>query len=171
MNIKGKLHLFHSPLIGSTSHTTRHCVRIETIDECSSNPCLNGGTCEDEVNFYTCTCPLGFTGDRCETNIHSCYGEICSSNGILQIDLHSFSCICAGGYTGQRCELEFDECSSSPCLNGGTCEDGFNSYTCECANEATGDSCEIGINNHDTIWVNDCQQIICKNDGNSDSHF
>ena len=31
----------------------------EEIRECESSPCLNGGTCRDEVNYYACICPAG----------------------------------------------------------------------------------------------------------------
>ncbi len=31
----------------------------EDINECSSNPCLNGGDCDHGINSYTCTCPPG----------------------------------------------------------------------------------------------------------------
>ena len=34
-------------------------------DECSSNPCLNGGTCVDQVNGYLCNCTDAYTGPRC----------------------------------------------------------------------------------------------------------
>lgn len=40
-------------------------------DECESNPCLNGATCKDEVGSYTCQCPPGFNGTRCETGINT----------------------------------------------------------------------------------------------------
>jgi len=36
------------------------------IDECDPNPCLNGGTCTDGVNSYTCACIDGFTGEDCQ---------------------------------------------------------------------------------------------------------
>ena len=37
------------------------------INECSSNPCMNGATCTDAVNSYTCACVPGYTGTHCET--------------------------------------------------------------------------------------------------------
>ncbi|KAK3740125.1 hypothetical protein QZH41_001273 [Actinostola sp. cb2023] len=40
----------------------KHCEH--EINECSSNPCLNGGVCM--ANRYQCSCPDGFNGSRCE---------------------------------------------------------------------------------------------------------
>ena len=114
------------------------------IDECESDPCLNGGTCEDAVNSYSCTCPSSeLTGDRCETNIHSCYGIICENNGTFVVWMNSSHCDCLDGFTGQRCE-NIDECFSSPCDNGGTCIDGINSFQCNCTDGFSGDRCETG---------------------------
>lgn len=34
--------------------------------ECVSNPCKNGGTCHEHINYYRCECPLGTTGPDCD---------------------------------------------------------------------------------------------------------
>lgn len=36
------------------------------IDECLSNPCHNGATCSDVIDFYNCSCIPGFDGVNCE---------------------------------------------------------------------------------------------------------
>ena len=36
------------------------------INECSNNGCMNGATCTDAVNAYTCACVAGYTGQHCE---------------------------------------------------------------------------------------------------------
>ena len=46
-------------------------ISVADIDECSSNPCLNGATCTDAVNQYTCSCVAGYTGTHCETGTSS----------------------------------------------------------------------------------------------------
>ena len=36
------------------------------IDECANTPCAHGGTCNDGINTYSCTCVLGYKGSDCE---------------------------------------------------------------------------------------------------------
>ena len=38
------------------------------IDECEPKPCLNGGSCQDGINSYKCTCVAGFDGNNCENS-------------------------------------------------------------------------------------------------------
>ncbi|XP_019645238.1 PREDICTED: fibropellin-1-like, partial [Branchiostoma belcheri] len=37
-------------------------------DDCIPGPCDNGGTCVDGDNTYSCVCPPGFKGERCQTS-------------------------------------------------------------------------------------------------------
>ena len=54
---------------------------VVDIDECASDPCQNGATCVDRVNYFECTCPFGFYGWYCETGkghaMSSIYIAIC----------------------------------------------------------------------------------------------
>ena len=36
------------------------------IDNCVNHTCINGGSCVDGINSYSCSCVKGYTGDRCE---------------------------------------------------------------------------------------------------------
>uniref|UniRef100_T1H1G3 EGF-like domain-containing protein n=1 Tax=Megaselia scalaris TaxID=36166 RepID=T1H1G3_MEGSC len=44
------------------------------LDECSSDPCKNGGTCVDLYKRFHCLCPEGWAGASCEMDIDECYG-------------------------------------------------------------------------------------------------
>jgi hypothetical protein len=54
------------------------------FDNCASGPCQNGGTCNDCLDSYTCSCPTGYTGDSCEyacdvdTGVCDCASVTCS---------------------------------------------------------------------------------------------
>ena len=45
-----------------------YCFPAE-LNECTSNPCLNSGTCFDIPRGYYCTCPDTVIGNNCETSI------------------------------------------------------------------------------------------------------
>ncbi|CAH1773908.1 unnamed protein product, partial [Owenia fusiformis] len=49
-----------------TSYNTM-CKQPIDRDECLSNPCQNGGTCNNLPGYFTCSCPPGFGGIFCET--------------------------------------------------------------------------------------------------------
>ena len=39
------------------------------FDECQSSPCLNGGTCMDQIGGYQCICGRGYNGKRCHIKV------------------------------------------------------------------------------------------------------
>ena len=45
---------------------TLHWLSVSGTNQCASDPCLNGGICNDGNGHFTCTCPGGFYGSRCE---------------------------------------------------------------------------------------------------------
>jgi len=50
-----------------TSITTRVGQSLcNNVNECASSPCLNGGSCADLINGYTCVCTLNYTGTNCQ---------------------------------------------------------------------------------------------------------
>ena len=42
------------------------CILLVDIDECASDPCMNDGTCLDQVNMFECQCAVAYYGDSCE---------------------------------------------------------------------------------------------------------
>ena len=52
----------------SKKETSKNIKTLPDVNDCSPNPCQNGGTCTDGVNSYTCSCAAGFTGDNCRTS-------------------------------------------------------------------------------------------------------
>ncbi|XP_019619554.1 PREDICTED: fibropellin-1-like [Branchiostoma belcheri] len=141
------------------SHWRGEDLVCEEINECSSDPCANGGICNDGVDSYTCTCAPGYEGDHCETDTDECSSDPCENGGICNDGVDSYTCTCAPGYEGDHCETDTDECSSDPCANGGTCNDGVDSYTCTCAPGYEGDHCE-------TVTFDECVDCICEVESN-----
>jgi Notch-like protein len=45
-----------------------YVILFSDINECSSDPCNNGGTCKDLVNKYECTCVAGYDGMNCHNS-------------------------------------------------------------------------------------------------------
>ena len=69
-----------------------HCDFVD-VDECASNPCSNGSTCEDNDNAYTCTCAAGFHGANCDISMTFMYFVYGFSSSSLQIFFFFFEMI------------------------------------------------------------------------------
>ena len=39
---------------------------VVALNDCASDPCLNGGTCEPGPGGYSCACQEGYDGNHCE---------------------------------------------------------------------------------------------------------
>ena len=120
------------------------------IDECSSNPCRNGGVCTDLINSFRCTCPIGFAGERCDQIVNDCgYDNPCLNGGTCRNNgYNSYVCDCQRGFSGHRCENTqwTTWCSSNPCQNRGRCIERLGSYTCQCLPGTRGKHCEVNEN-------------------------
>ena len=45
-------------------------LRVVDINDCDPNPCVNGGTCTDLENGYSCECAPGYDGPNCNTGTY-----------------------------------------------------------------------------------------------------
>ncbi|NXK87177.1 FBLN7 protein, partial [Formicarius rufipectus] len=134
-------------LVGSETRTCRHNRTwsgtqpfCRSIDDCSSNPCANGGTCVDGDQSYTCLCPPGWSGPSCQSPIYSCSNASFSRQPrCAEGRAGSRRCSCDTGFqlrAGGVCQ-DVDECQlyqSSPqtriCLHD--CLNLPGSYRCLC---------------------------------------
>ncbi|CAF4131873.1 unnamed protein product, partial [Rotaria sordida] len=115
---------------------------------CSSNPCINNGTCLQSPTSGDGIC-------RCEQEV--CLADSCVNvTGELYCLLHECKhggkcdpikreCLCEKGFTGIKCELNTIYCDqiNNICLNNGTCL--IKDNRCLCTNYFTGKYCEILI--------------------------
>uniref|UniRef100_A0A8C0XD75 Protocadherin Fat 1 n=1 Tax=Castor canadensis TaxID=51338 RepID=A0A8C0XD75_CASCN len=116
---------------------------LTATEDCSSNPCQNGGTCNPSpTGGYYCKCSALFIGTFCEVSINPCSSNPCLYGGTCVVDNGDFVCQCRGLYTGQRCQSDIDECAGNPCHNGALCENTHGSYHCNCSHEYRGKHCE-----------------------------
>ncbi|XP_060885601.1 cadherin EGF LAG seven-pass G-type receptor 1 isoform X2 [Labrus mixtus] len=87
------------------------------------------------INGLRCRCPLGFTGDYCETEIDLCYSGPCKNNGRCRSREGGYTCECMEDFTGDHCELNASSGSCIPgvCKNGGECVNHLaGGFMCQC---------------------------------------
>ena len=76
------------------------------VNDCSPNPCLNGGVCTDGVDSYTCECEDGFVGDDCKVNIDDCSPNPCLNGGTCTDGVNEYTCDCPLGVYGFNCQYK-----------------------------------------------------------------
>uniref|UniRef100_A0A4W3K018 Fibulin-7 n=1 Tax=Callorhinchus milii TaxID=7868 RepID=A0A4W3K018_CALMI len=116
----------------------------KNINECSSNPCKNGGTCVDDINRYACLCPPGWVGYNCDhalfSHVDEC--ELFQRERQARLCAHacvntpgSYRCTCPPGYTlqeeGRGCD-DVNECSSGQhnCSREESCINNHGGFYC-----------------------------------------
>jgi Notch-like protein len=112
----------------------------DDLNECWSQPCLNGGVCVDSsivatvsIFAYRCACSPGWEGGICAADTDECVSNPCQNGGScvesnvtspgMEVSIDAYACACTKGFEGINCEVDIDECSSMPCVNGGSCRD------------------------------------------------
>ena len=104
--------LLHDAMVNcGGSCTARVCP--PAVHPCSSNPCLNGGSCSatlldlfDHFAWFNCSCPPGWDGPTCESDVDECLSEPCQ-NGATCVDLiDAFECECSPSFSGSTCSID-----------------------------------------------------------------
>uniref|UniRef100_A0A8B9EVS5 Neurogenic locus notch homolog protein 1 n=1 Tax=Anser cygnoides TaxID=8845 RepID=A0A8B9EVS5_ANSCY len=135
------------------------------INECASNPCLNQGTCIDDVAGYTCNCLLPYTGATCEDVLAPCAGGPCKNGGECREseDYESFSCVCPPGWQGGRCCG--GRCPAAGC--GGCSGQGVRPQGRPPAPPAHGARPAVSAGQTCEIDINECIDVahLCRNSG------
>ncbi|KAH0629680.1 hypothetical protein JD844_011936, partial [Phrynosoma platyrhinos] len=72
------------------------------INSCILNPCQNGGTChltDTNQDGFSCSCPIGFEGKKCEVNPDDCEDNDCENNSTCMDGINNYACLCLPNYT------------------------------------------------------------------------
>ncbi|XP_041458355.1 cubilin-like [Lytechinus variegatus] len=101
---------------------------ILTVDECSSNPCRNGGTCIDMYDKFMCLCTSAWQGNLCEQDFNECsviVGTVndCQNGGSCVNTQGGYRCDCTADFYGSLCTMQYDDCASNTVAN--VCDHGY----------------------------------------------
>ena len=123
------------------------------IDDCASQPCYNG-TCRDQEQGYSCSCPSGYSGLQCQEEQSSCIGTTCNDRSMCKNEpgYGQFICLCRTGYTGANCSSTLDPCAANPCANSAQCVP-LGRFKCVCRAGWEGPLCADNID--------DCAESPC----------
>jgi hypothetical protein len=91
--------------------------RVNLLNRCWLQPCMNNATCYGSVNSYHCFCQSGYVGINCEIKlefnvtkrkIKKCHDSYCNQKGdcFVNYDAKKY-CKCMDGYFGINCEMHY----------------------------------------------------------------
>ena len=84
----------------------QNIMECPSMDTCANQPCINGGTCVQEVNErFACLCPDRYTGVVCEDLV--CSVSPCQNGGRCIAEVVNGTevqnCLCSLPYSGELC--------------------------------------------------------------------
>ncbi|GLD57159.1 delta and Notch-like epidermal growth factor-related receptor isoform X2 [Lates japonicus] len=97
----------------------------EEFDACHHRPCRNNGTCTDvrqggEGHNFTCSCPPGYEGERCQLLVDHCLSQPCKNGATCFSSLAGPRCYCPEGSSmgqqGATQQQKVDPRASSPVI-------------------------------------------------------
>ncbi|XP_075904907.1 protein jagged-1a-like isoform X2 [Nelusetta ayraudi] len=135
----------------------------QNVNDCQSAPCLNGGTCIDEVRQFQCICAAGWDGATCQNNVDECGSSPCRNGGACRDLINDFHCQCLDDWKGKTCHSKESQCDGATCQNGGTCHDRGDGFLCECGAGWGGNTCAVARNSS-------CLPSPCENGGTCTVH-
>ncbi|CAF3582391.1 unnamed protein product [Rotaria sordida] len=153
------------PVITNPNNCTCICSSGYTGNLCQTtignlSYCIRGTCNYLGPGLANCTCPINYSGLRCDTRLSEgvCASCPCLYGQCRIIDqTNSYICDCYQGYTGQRCETSINLCLTTPCVYGQCILDAIYGYRCICLPGATGQNC--------SILINTCASRPCQNNG------
>nr|XP_055027123.1 hyaluronan-binding protein 2-like isoform X4 [Misgurnus anguillicaudatus] len=111
--------------------------------KCTSNPCQNGGTCEQKKDKYKCKCTENFRGRRCERRKSICSRGICGVGlCLLTLSPPYYKCKCIPPFAPPNCKIP-SPCTPNPCQNNGTCVKDEEDFDCVCEGDFKGKYCQV----------------------------
>ncbi|XP_068906568.1 cubilin-like isoform X2 [Tenebrio molitor] len=128
--------------VTALQRTVRSLTLLLNIDECNSNPCKNGGSCQDLFGDFLCHCPSEWEGPLCQKDVNECARfagtDLGCQNGATCLNKPgSYECLCPHGWFGIHCTRRSTDCNSGPTrelCGHGTCITQYNEvgYKCIC---------------------------------------
>ncbi|XP_052788862.1 sushi, nidogen and EGF-like domain-containing protein 1 [Mya arenaria] len=130
---------------------------------CDSSPCLNGGRCTNIQESYTCSCPVIWTGSRCENVAHVCARDPCVNYDSCEDGADMYTCNCLPGWSGKNCNIPVEcghpnKAANASVLFTHTTLGGVATHACnQDFNMTSGD--------HTRTFVASCKSSPCQNGG------